>query len=394
MDKKIEELLGGSEYIRLKEERFRYYKYISDLQQSIHSQIPKEDYNTSVVPVPTDFREENFKGTNHRRAVIYLMSNGCEWALKDGHGCTMCGHLARQTRRLEIIAPEEYYRQFVSEFKKVDFNKSPLLNLYNNGSFLNDNEMPPQARRKILKLIGGEPNIKMLVLETRPEFVTEEKVSEIKCILPDKHVDLAVGLEMKDDFLRTVCINKGFSLKQYKRAAEIITRYLNLRTYVLLKPPFLSEREAVENAIETVRYAFAGGSRLVSLEACSIQDYTLVKHLSDRGLYHTPWLWSILEVVKTCSHLGRLVIGLFQFFPSPKEMPYNCDRCSHDVMDRIHNYNRTLDVGLFDSLTCECKEEWKREIEKTQLPFGERLTHILHQLNGGVTDGKEGNDNK
>lgn len=382
MEKSIEELLGGSTYYHSREEKFRYYKYISELQEIIHGQIPEEHYNTSVVPVATDYREEYYNGKNCRRAVMYLMSNGCEWSLKDGHGCTMCGHLAKQTRRLDEIYWEEYYHQFSSEFKKVDFKESPLLNLYNNGSFLNDHEMPPQARTAILELISTEPNIKKLVLETRPEFVTLEKVREIKRILPDKHVALAVGLEIKDDFLRTVCINKGFSLKMYNRAAEIITKYLHLRTYVLLKPPFLTEREAMENAIETVKYAFAAGSTLVSLEACTIQDYTLARYLNDRGLYHTPWLWTIVEVAKSCAQLGQLAIGLFQFFPSPQAVPYNCELCSDEVMKRIREYNRTLDTGVFDSLTCKCKEEWEHEINKEQLPFEERLTQTIRQLKG------------
>jgi radical SAM enzyme (TIGR01210 family) len=115
----------------------------------------------------------------------------------------------------------------------------------------------------------------MLVLETRPEFVTEEKVREIKRLIPDKHIELGVGLEIKDDFYRRICINKGFSLQRYNSAANIITKYLNLRTYVLLKPLFLTEKEAIEQAIETIEYAFASGTTTVSLEACKRSNMLL-----------------------------------------------------------------------------------------------------------------------
>ena len=133
-------------------------------------------------------------------------------------------------------------------------------------------------------MINKNPHIKMLVLETRPEFVTEEKIREIKRLIPDKHIELGVGLEIKDDFYRRICINKGFSLQRYNLAASIITKYLNLRTYVLLKPLFLTEKEAIEQAIETIEYAFAIGTTTVSLEACTIQDYTFMKYLYERGL--------------------------------------------------------------------------------------------------------------
>jgi hypothetical protein len=126
----------------------------------------------------------------------------------------------------------------------------------------------------MLKKISSNPYIKMLVLETRPEFVTEEKIKEISNLIPDKHVGISIGLEIKDDFYRTICINKGFTLNQFEHAANIIKKYLNLRSYVLLKPPFLTEKESIYQAIETINYAFDIGCTTVSLESCTVQDYT------------------------------------------------------------------------------------------------------------------------
>jgi uncharacterized Fe-S cluster-containing MiaB family protein len=85
------------------------------------------------------------------------MSNGCEWALKKTHGCTMCGHFAKQTGKDTTISPEEHIQKFNEEFSKIDFILAPLLNLYINGSFLNDYEISPLARREILKKISSNP---------------------------------------------------------------------------------------------------------------------------------------------------------------------------------------------------------------------------------------------
>ena len=90
---------------------------------------------------------------------MYLMSSGCEWALKSGNGCTICGHLAKQTRIDEIISSDDYIMQFKSEFSKYNFKDYPILNLYNNGSFINDNEIPAEARREILKTINENDDI-------------------------------------------------------------------------------------------------------------------------------------------------------------------------------------------------------------------------------------------
>ena len=59
-------------------------------------------------------------------------------------------------------------------------------------------------------------------------------------LVPGKHIELGVGLEIKDDFLRNVCINKGFTLVTFSAAAKIIAKKLSLRTYVLLKPLLLA----------------------------------------------------------------------------------------------------------------------------------------------------------
>ena len=381
--KSIEEFSGELQSTGLKGDlsRSQYYRLISEAQKIIHAQIPNENCITDkVAAVETGLREEIFEGINYKRAVVYLMSNGCEWALKSAHGCMMCGHLAKQTRRDKSISVEDYLKQFEQEFEKIDFKKYPILNLYNNGSFINDNEIPAEARKGMLKKINENTDIKMLVLESRPEFVTEERIKEIKRLIPDRHVEIGVGLEIKNDFYRGICINKGFSLQRYNFAANIITKYLNLRTYVLLKPLFLTEKEGIEQAIETIEYAFARGTTTVSLEACTIQDYTLMKYLYEQGLYSTPWLWSIIEIVKNVKTPGKLIVGLFKFFPSPSKFPNNCDRCNEKVMEAIIQYNRTLDTKIFNGITCECKKEWRKILREKPMPFEERLRPIPELL--------------
>lgn len=385
----FEELAGDLLNIGLEGElaKSNYYRLIAEAQRIIHAQIPKEIHTTNKVASPTDIREEVFNGSNHQRAVIYLMSNGCEWALKSGQGCTMCGHLAKQTRQDKTISVDDFLRQFETEFDKIDFKRYPLLNLYNNGSFLNDNEIPREARREMIKKINRNRDIKMVVLETRPEFVSEEKIKELKTLMPNKHVEVAIGLETKDDGYRMLCINKGFSLRQFDRAASIITKYVNLRTYVLLKPLFLTEKESIEQAVEAIEYSFRRGAATVSLEACTVQKYTLTEHFYKLGLYNTPWLWSIVEVVKRVKTRGKLIVGLFQFYPCPDTVPHNCDRCNEGVMETIRQYNRTLDVKSFDRITCKCKKTWREILKEKPLPFERRLEKIpelLNELRGSV----------
>jgi archaeosine synthase beta-subunit len=170
-------------------------------------------------------------------------------------------------------------------------------------------------------------------------------------------------LESSSDRVRRVAINKGFSLREFAEAARLIkSNEISLRAYVLLKPPFLSEKEAVDDAVETIKTAFSLGVDTVSLEAVTVQRYTLVEFLTERGLYRVPWLWSILEVLAQTAHLGRVVVGLFQFYPSPESVPHNCELCNHRVMDAIVEYDRTLRAEALEGLDCECKSRWRASL--------------------------------
>ncbi len=374
--------LGSIENLIMDETREEsyYFPEIGEVMARMHGNIPTAIYNTTEVPVSTNIREEFFEGKFYSRAVMYLLTNGCEWALKGANGCTMCGHLVKQTRRDEQISDEDLISQFRKEFALVDFVENPFLNLYNNGSFLNKREISAYARNEILKIISSNKDIKMLVLETRPEFVCEDDIIEIKELLPDIHVEVAIGLELFDDYYRAICINKGFTLSQYDKAAKIITKYLNLRTYVLLKPPFLTENESIEEACKAIEHAFSMGSRTVSIEGCTVQDHTLVKYLYDLGMYNPPKLWSIIEVIKRVKAKGQLIIGMFQFYPSPDTVPNNCERCNKNINDKFKLYNQTLDREIFNSLSCDCIQEWEKLQVKPTIPFNMRVENFITEM--------------
>ena len=352
----------------------QYVLFIARVMEKLHSQIPREKCNLSRVPAPIDYREERFDNANRKRVVLFLLSNGCEWAIRNGNGCTMCGHLAKQTRSLAPLSADDLISQFMGEFTRIDFSQAPILNLYNNGSFFNEREIPAPARVRMLREIADNAFIKMLVVETRPEFVTDAAMEEVRVLLPKTHVEVALGLETMDDRKRMVSVNKGFTLKQYDRAVEIIRRHgLYPRAYVLLKPPFFDEKEGVEEAVRTTEHAFGVGAMTVSLEACTYQRYTLTEYLVNHSLYRLAKLWSIVEVVQRTHHLGNLLVGLFQFFPKPEHVPYNCPKCSDRVMDALREYNRTLRIESLQGLDCSCKREWREEIRQSRETYEQRL---------------------
>ena len=356
---------------------YKYYSFIANFMKHLHSGIPASDPPDVRRPAHIEIREEYFRGKYVKRAVIFLLSNGCEWALKSAYGCTMCGHIAKQARSRQPISAADFIVQFKTAFSTLDFKGIPILNIFNNGSFLNGNELPSDARRTILSLINEKKDIKRLLIESRPEFITESIIRETKSLIPNAELEIAIGLETADDFRRIISVNKGFTLSQFTRAANIIIKNnVRLRCYLLLKPPFYTEKEAIDDAVYSIKKAFSLGVKTISLEAMTVQKYTLIEYLYNNKLYQMPWLWSIIEVINKTAHLGSVYVGLFKFYPSPDSVPNNCSLCNNKTMDAIVKYNRTLKTESFDQLHCQCKEDWKINLN-SGLDFYQNLQDFM-----------------
>jgi hypothetical protein len=323
----------------------------------------------------------------------------------------MCGHV-QATMRGKTVSPDDYVLQVEGIRDRVDFRAHPVVCLYNSGSFLNDREMPPNARLKILRLFASIDGVKKVIVESRPEFITRVKTVAMRDAVGDKTLEVGIGLETSSDEIRSLCINKGFSLGDFERGAAVVKETLTLLTYVLLKPPFLTEREGVEDAIRTVRYALDFGAAAVSLEPVSRQPDTLVERLCKHRLWRLPWLWSVLDVVKTVFpvakelqreiRIGGSLAGQ-EFIPRPTETAYNgkgfdlCPYCNKKVKEAIIEYSGTNQLRSLENVSCTCQAYWREELaNRAVLPLRDRIKGTMTELRAlegsrqGRAEGGEG----
>lgn len=302
-----------------------------------------------------------------KRLVLELPGKGCTWYKTSG-GCTMCGFnkkLDEVNRRWKFSAAD-----LMGFFKIADLlsqsEKPELLYIYNGGSFLNEKEIPLEVQLGIAKAVAKHSTLKVLFVESRPEFVTKERLIPLLDVLNGKRLEVGIGLEAVTEKVRNEYIHKGFPLTKYREAIEILKNHgVMVLTYVFLKPLGLSEREAIEEAIRTIKYAFEVGSDEISLSCAFIQEGTKMAEFYRRGEFRPPWLWSIVEVVRRTSHLGPVRVGSFKDEPPPIAIPHNCKKCSKKVEEALEKYNLTREIAVFNNLNCECHTFWKKEIIKT-----------------------------
>lgn len=295
------------------------------------------------------------------RLTVFLPGKGCEWAIKTG-GCTMCGFGKRAREIGKYFSGKDLYNLFQIACYLTQIDRPSILTIYNGGSFLNEKEIPIKTQLKICKKINKHPSIKKLFIESRAEYITKEKITNLLNALGTKKLTVGIGLESQDDKIRNVFIKKGLSKESYENAIKILKeKGVRVLTYVFLKPIFVSEKEAIEEAIKTIEYAIKIGTDEVALETAFIQEDTKMAQLFREGKYKPPWLWSVIEVIKRTYHLGPIHIGGFTDEPPPIAGPFNCPLCSQKIKNILQQYRETHNINLFNNLRCSCYEEWKKK---------------------------------
>ncbi|HII07353.1 MAG TPA: archaeosine biosynthesis radical SAM protein RaSEA [Methanotrichaceae archaeon] len=288
--------------------------------------------------------------------TIILRTRGCRW-----RQCTMCGYASEGAPATE----EDLMVQFRAATKDLS-SEDQVVKIYTSGSFLDPAEVPESVSSQILDGLAAA-GVEKLVIESRPEYVTRERVEDSVSRI---RTEVATGLETSSDLIRDHSIRKGFSFEEFKAAANTVRiGGGSVKTYLLLKPPFLSEGVAISDALRSARDA-APFSDVLSLNLSNIQRGTLMERMWIRGDYRPPWLWSAVEVLKTVTSIP---IVCDPVAAGARRGPHNCGRCDEAIEKAIREHALTQDVGVFEDLDCGCRAAWEKVVELEDYSFGAPL---------------------
>ncbi len=281
----------------------------------------------------------------------------------------MCGYVYDSAQTSP--SDEDLMAQLSRAMKKASGFERFMVKIFTSGSFLDIKEIPLEVRHRILAQLDADERIVKVLAETRPEFVTEDNVRDCISFLKNTDFEVAMGLETSSDVIRKQSINKGFTFRNFTDAA-IAARAngATVKSYLMLKPLFLSEKDALEDIIRTVRDA-AEYTDTFSINLCNVQRGTFVEYLWERKQYRPPWLWSIVEIFKrTKAEFPDMIITSDPVGAGSKRGPHNCRECSHDVADAIRLFSLTQDISCLEHLSCDCKDLWEQVLELEAHTFG------------------------
>jgi radical SAM enzyme (TIGR01210 family) len=386
------------------------HKVMSDASRKIRSaQIPtKRDVDLKCNPVSVPF--PNSKGKN---AIIVVPSGRCGY-----DKCAMCdyggnpgleGKCAQDTARLQIEAFEGEGVRLFKENNYRDENTSEkvaMCNVVPAGSWYNQKEINPEARRHIEKRAGellGEAKAKgsvygFFATESRLESISEEDIAQTrKNIGPEFGIEVGYGWESASRLVNEALINKGLP-ENYLDKIKMMRKYgVSVAAHIFVGAPGLTERETVEDVAYSIKEAKkSGAADHIIIMPANAKENSVTGKLAKEGLYQLPSLWATFKAIEIagrddpsvleCSMIAGIDCG------TQSKYTTTCPNCETEVRDYIRQYRMAktgtekLEVARKALATnCQCHEEWESRIgEEKAEPLGKRIMNIYSTLSEKV----------
>ena len=381
---------------------------IKDLRAATPN-LPYEKTKLAEVEINKFF----YLGETVDRVMIVLRSNGCQHYKLNG-GCSMCAHLNGSPLK-EKITHEHYVEQWNSVLegtfnenttKEFNLNNYPVVCIYNLGSMLNSEEISLETIKYIFTTLNEFKGVKKVIIESRAEYVTDDVLRLIKSVY-DGVVEVGIGVESTNYMVRELCHHKAIQdTKIISDAVDKLHNYnMKALAYVNFKPVFLTETEAIEDAINTTVECFKlFGFDAVSIEPTSLQENSLANYMYELGYYRVPWLWSLRDIIKGVYKEipnTKMDIRLGGYFDEevlsgsqgmgfverneifPHMTSSNCSHCTNSFIEAIKMFNMTYDVKELESVkACSyCYTLWEATKKvKDSRDITQRIEDLLGRM--------------
>lgn len=294
--------------------------------------------------------------------VVILKTRGCTWALAGG--CTMCGYA--NDSAWSKVGEDDLVKQFERAFAK--YGGEELVKIYTSGSFTDPKEVPPGAQRRILEHVAARgTGVAKVAFESLPVFLTDESLAPLAGIVP--RLEVGIGVESASDLVLRDSINKGHGFASLTAAAAACRKHgVSVKSYLMCKPPFLKESDALHDSTRTIGLS-APHSDVMSLNPTNVQGNTVVDALYRRGSYRTPWLWTLVHALRDGLAAAPGYAGILKsdvVAAGQDRGAHNCGRCDEEVGGYLKKFKATQDPSWLDRclerVQCPCRREWELRI--------------------------------
>lgn len=259
-------------------------------------------------------------------ATIFLTNRECPWR------CLMCD-LWKNTLT-EAVPPgaiPAQIRHALEELPRVEPGES-YLKLYNAGSFFDRRAIPTADYAEIARLAGP---FRRTIVECHPALVSP-RCFAFRDLLAGK-LEVAMGLETAHPQILER-LNKGMTLDDFRAGATRLARAgIDLRVFILVRPPWLAEGEGLEWAKRSLDFAFDCGAAACTLIPTRAGNGAM-EALRDQGAFAPPTLATLEEALAYGLGLraGRVFVDLWDLRTFAE-----CSKCAAMRLARIEDMTRS-----------------------------------------------------
>ncbi|MFX1338389.1 MAG: archaeosine biosynthesis radical SAM protein RaSEA, partial [Promethearchaeota archaeon] len=296
--------------------------------------------------------------------TVILRTKGCSWALGDFGGCSMCGYI--QDANIKDVPSDYLIKQFdyalkrkMNEINEQQYNY--VLKIFNSGSFFDNSELNEEVRMHIYQKISEIKNIKEFVIESRVEYLTADRLLKLKNKLKNKYIEIGIGLETVNDYIRNNYINKSLIYEDFLEAVNLCKKYdIGVKVYLLFKPPFLNEQGAIDDCIESIKMLMNLKVNTISINPLNIQKGSLAEYLWYQNRYRPPWFYSLFKCLKKA--IKQEDLKNFRILSDPsgagtRRGIHNCLKCDEKMISLLKEFVLNQDISILhqNEIDCDCK---------------------------------------
>ena len=265
-------------------------------------------------------------------ATIFLTNRECPWR------CVMCD-LWKNT--LTVSVPLGAIPTQI-DYALARLPAAGQIKLYNSGSFFDLQAIPKQDYAAIAHRVR---NFERTIVECHPALVSK-RCLEFRDILSNR-LEVAMGLETVHPAVLDR-INKRMTLQQFADAASYLRKNeIELRVFILVRPPFMQPEESLYWAQRSLDFAFDCGATAATLIPTRGGNGAM-ESLAQSGEFTPP----DIATVEAAASYG-LGLGRGRVFVDLWDMPNRQDTCPKCLTDRVAILHRmNLYQRTFPSVNC------------------------------------------
>jgi hypothetical protein len=268
-------------------------------------------------------------------ATVFLTNRECPFR------CLMCDLWTHTTD--ETVPDGAIPAQIDFALDRLD--PAQHIKLYNSGNFFDRKAIPPSDYDAIAERVVGFDTV---IVENHPKLCNDACVDFSERL--DGQFEIALGLETAHPTVLDR-LNKRMTRDDFKRAVGFLREHaIDVRTFILLRPPFMTEEEGVEWALRSIEFAFDAG-----VQTCSVVPTRagngIMSQLANDGHFAPPSMASIETALEEGLKIGggRVFMDLWDL-----ERFADCAQCLDVRRERLHQMNLTQTVR--PPVTCPCGE--------------------------------------